>query len=159
MSHFRDGRIAALVATTVIEVGVDVPNANIMIIDKLLRVVFDHDGIKFVNADYAINDEIVRRVGNLFYTRRFAELLLREVLIYNGKMKSVMQRIAIQVASQGCEIANLLPVHGPGIPVEFYPCPADLLGDQFTGSHGHLLHGQAGLHRLFPGTIRRKETD
>jgi hypothetical protein len=85
---------------------------NIMIIDKLLRVVFDHAGVKFVNADYAINNEIVRRVGNIFCTRRFAELLLRDVLIYNGKMKSVMQRIAIQVTSLGCEIANLLRVNG-----------------------------------------------
>ncbi len=37
MSRFRDGRIDVLVATTVIEVGVDVPNATIMIIEHAER--------------------------------------------------------------------------------------------------------------------------
>lgn len=32
MDRFRDGKIEALVATTVVEVGVDVPNANVMVI-------------------------------------------------------------------------------------------------------------------------------
>ncbi|HJQ20645.1 MAG TPA: helicase-related protein, partial [Gemmatimonadaceae bacterium] len=33
MRRFRDGRIQALVATTVIEVGIDVPNATVMIVE------------------------------------------------------------------------------------------------------------------------------
>lgn len=37
MSRFREGRIDVLVATTVIEVGVDVPNATIMIIEHAER--------------------------------------------------------------------------------------------------------------------------
>ncbi len=37
MSRFRDGRIDVLVATTVIEVGVDVPNATLMIIEHAER--------------------------------------------------------------------------------------------------------------------------
>ncbi len=37
MRDFRDGRIRALVATTVIEVGVDVPTANVMVIEQAER--------------------------------------------------------------------------------------------------------------------------
>ena len=37
MMQFREGRIAALVATTVIEVGVDVPNATVMVIENAER--------------------------------------------------------------------------------------------------------------------------
>lgn len=37
MRRFRDGKIDALVATTVIEVGVDVPNATVMVIEQAER--------------------------------------------------------------------------------------------------------------------------
>lgn len=37
MAQFRDGTLSALIATTVIEVGVDVPNANILVVENAER--------------------------------------------------------------------------------------------------------------------------
>ncbi len=37
MTQFREGRLSALVATTVIEIGVDVPNANILVVENAER--------------------------------------------------------------------------------------------------------------------------
>ena len=37
VAKFRTGRLAALIATTVVEVGVDVPNANVMIVENAER--------------------------------------------------------------------------------------------------------------------------
>src|SRR6185436_977179 len=37
MDEFRAGRIAALVATTVVEVGIDVPNASVLVVEHAER--------------------------------------------------------------------------------------------------------------------------
>ena len=37
VAKFRAGRLAALIATTVVEVGVDVPNANVMVVENAER--------------------------------------------------------------------------------------------------------------------------
>ncbi|MFQ8957941.1 MAG: helicase-related protein [Eubacterium sp.] len=42
MKSFADGTVSILVATTVVEVGVDVPNATIMVIENAERLVFQH---------------------------------------------------------------------------------------------------------------------
>jgi hypothetical protein len=101
------GRSAEIMRVTV-QPGIQ---SNLTHIDKLVRLVQDGEGVKFVNADMATNHESVRRVGNLLYTHTFAELLFKEVLVHSCRLKSVITRIAIHVANAGSELANLLPTH------------------------------------------------
>jgi ATP-dependent DNA helicase RecG len=97
MRRFRDGGIHALVATSVIEVGVDVPNANLMII---------HHAERFGLAQL---HQLRGRIGR-------GEHKSYCILLTDGKSAEAMEKLAVmEKTSDGFIIAEEdLRLRGPG---------------------------------------------
>ena len=107
MHEFKDGKIGLLVATTVIEVGVDVPNATLMVIENAERM-----GLAQLH-------QLRGRVGRGAHESHC-------VLLYGGKLSEMARArlAAIRETNDGFEIARRdLELRGPG----------ELLGTRQTG--------------------------
>lgn len=106
MRDFRDGKIAALVATTVIEVGVDVPNASIMLIENAGRF-----GLSQIH-------QLRGRIGR--GTSKSYCILLDD----DPSPSAALKLAVLEKTSDGFDIAEAdLQLRGPG----------DLLGTAQTG--------------------------
>ncbi|MFW2437871.1 MAG: ATP-dependent DNA helicase RecG [Arenicellales bacterium] len=107
MEDFRNGKTDILVATTVIEVGVDVPNASLMVIENAERL-----GLAQLH-------QLRGRVGR-------GSAASACVLMYQGKLSANgrARLAAMRETSDGFEIARIdLELRGPG----------ELLGTRQTG--------------------------
>ena len=107
VAKFRTGRLSALVATTVVEVGVDVPNANVMVVENAERF-----GLAQLH-------QLRGRIGR-------AEHKSFCVLLHNAKAEQpALEKLSIlESSSDGFVIAEAdLRLRGPG----------DLLGTAQTG--------------------------
>ncbi len=107
MYQFKEGKIGLLVATTVIEVGVDVPNATLMVIENAERM-----GLAQLH-------QLRGRVGRGAHESAC-------VLLYGGKLSEMARSrlTAIRETNDGFEIARRdLELRGPG----------ELLGTRQTG--------------------------
>lgn len=107
MQEFKAGKIQLLVATTVIEVGVDVPNATLMVIENAERM-----GLSQLH-------QLRGRVGR-------GSLDSSCVLLYRAPLSQIARErlAAIRESNDGFEIAQRdLELRGPG----------ELLGTRQTG--------------------------
>jgi ATP-dependent DNA helicase RecG len=106
MRRFREGEIGALVSTTVIEVGVDVPNATVMIL---------HHAERFGLAQIHQLRGRIGRGGHKGYC----------ILLTDGKNPEAMEKLKVlEQSADGFEIAEAdLRLRGPG----------DVLGTQQSG--------------------------
>jgi ATP-dependent DNA helicase RecG len=106
MRRFREGEIAALASTTVIEVGVDVPNATVMIL---------HHAERFGLAQIHQLRGRIGRGGHKGYC----------ILLTDGKSPEAMEKLKVlEQTADGFEISEAdLRLRGPG----------DVLGTQQSG--------------------------
>ena len=97
MTRFAEGKIQVLVSTTVVEVGVDVPNATIMMVE---------DANRFGLAALHQLRGRVGRGGNQSYC----------IFVCNNRSKEAMERLEIlKTSNDGFEIASKdLELRGPG---------------------------------------------
>ena len=97
MEDFRTGKLKALVATTVIEVGVDVPNANILIL---------HNAERFGLAQ---THQLRGRIGR-------GEHKSYCILLTDSKLPEAIEKLSVlEKTSDGFEIAEAdLALRGPG---------------------------------------------
>ena len=80
-------------------------------VDRHIRLVFTVDGPVYMNVDSLTNLVAVRRTGNLHYTHEFAEILFREALLNNAKMKTMWNRLQVRAYERGSELGSLYPQH------------------------------------------------
>ena len=97
MARFAEGKIQVLVSTTVVEVGVDVPNATVMMVE---------DANRFGLAQLHQLRGRVGRGGNQSYC----------IFVCNNHSKEAMERLEIlKTSNDGFEIASKdLELRGPG---------------------------------------------
>ena len=97
MKDFSDGKTDILVSTTVIEVGVDVPNATVMLIENAERF--------GLSALHQLRGRIGRGKSQSFC-----------ILVSDSKTENAKERLmAMKKTSDGFEIAKLdLKMRGPG---------------------------------------------
>ncbi|MFZ9310489.1 MAG: ATP-dependent DNA helicase RecG [Arenimonas sp.] len=131
MREFKDNRIQVLVATTVIEVGVDVPNASVMVIENAERL-----GLAQLH-------QLRGRVGR-------GSTASHCLLMYQAPL-SVMARERIEVMRQtdnGFLIAEKdLELRGPG----------ELLGTRQTGDTGYRIADLSRDAGLLPEVLHLAE--
>ena len=131
MYAFKEGKIGLLVATTVIEVGVDVPNATLMVIENAERM-----GLAQLH-------QLRGRVGRGAHESHC-------VLLYGGKFSEMARTrlAAIRETNDGFVIARRdLELRGPG----------EMLGTRQTGLGGDAGgRSRAGLGSAAGGPVGRR---
>lgn len=58
-------------------------------IDKSIRLVLDSTGPRYVNVTVLGHSLVARRVGNIYYTRPFAEQLFQEIVLHHAKAREL----------------------------------------------------------------------
>ena len=100
-------RSAAMLRSSVVPALPD----NITAVDRRIRLVLTGAGPVYMNVAALGKSVMVRRVGNLHYTRCFANLFWRELCMAKGRLAEALTRVQLHVSTLGCELGNLLPQH------------------------------------------------
>jgi len=81
------------------------------LIDRDIVMVLDHDGPRYCNRSAIVQSARHRRIGYTYYSKTFADLLMREAILHHGKGKTMIARICVIMVERGCEVISLLPTH------------------------------------------------
>ena len=80
-------------------------------IDRGIVLVLDAEGPAFLNEDVVAQSLVHRRVGNTYYSRSFANMVLQETMMNHGRVKPMIQRIAKDQTQRGSMLTSMLVTH------------------------------------------------
>jgi hypothetical protein len=80
-------------------------------IDRFLRLILDGTGPRMMHAAAITDATELRRVGNILYTRTFAEALLREIALCRSSVREAASRLQASFLLGGCVLGSLMPEH------------------------------------------------
>jgi len=80
-------------------------------IDKDIRLVLTERGPEYWSLSAVEHGVVCRRVRNLYYTKGFAEILFKEIILHDAKVMSMITRLQLRAMEAGSELANLFPGH------------------------------------------------
>jgi hypothetical protein len=92
-----------------VSIGKPLYESNNKEFDRSIVLLLDGDGPKYVNESSIGVSIMARRVGHTYYTRTFAEILLRESIIHHGRVKTFLPRLMMRGIEAGNEIIHLFP--------------------------------------------------
>jgi hypothetical protein len=78
-------------------------------IDKCIRLVLTESGPMYKSLLEVETAPHFRRVGNMFYTHGFAELLRAEVMVHHARVRSFLPRLVMQACAHNNELTCLFP--------------------------------------------------
>ena len=124
-------------------------------IDRSIRLVLTATGPVYANVEALGTSMFVRRVGNLFYTRCFGNILLRELVMSKGRLAEALTRLQTHACAAGSEVTNLYPGHGASM----WAVAQDVFGlepvcELFAGFYAQLLAREEFETLAMDGTVK-----
>ena len=87
--------------------------SHISAIDKDIRLLLDESGPRYVNRASLGNSVTARRVGYLWYTAGFFNVVVQEALVEMARVKPVSRRVQQCFLNAGSDLVHLLPRRYP----------------------------------------------
>ena len=73
------------------------------------RLMLSGSGPRFISKEIGTGALAVRRVGNMFYDKEFADVLLRHQFQSGSRIKTFLNRFQYDVQLRGCVLGQMLP--------------------------------------------------
>ena len=114
-------------------------------VDRFVRLVFTSAGPEYWNIDAVESGHRVRRVRNLYYTRGFAEMLYREMILHSSKVKAMLPRLHVHGLQIGNPLVYLYPTHCK----DWWPIVEDVFTSPGIAARRVLLEDEMLQHTEF----------
>jgi len=104
-----DGRFLARAAEELRRTVRPALSARVLELDRALVLVLTAEGPCYRSADAVAGSSGLRRVGYTYYDGAFASMLLQEIMLSHGRVRTMLPRLTARLLTSGPALVELLP--------------------------------------------------